>query len=85
MLQPNHHSTLHHAVYVLVVYEECAGVTVAVTAGVTILDEAAAVPLGVTAAVHAPVIEGTASTPDLIGTTFVPQFAELARWRFRLS
>ena len=29
-----------------------------------------------------PVIDGTASTPFPIATRFVPQFAELARWRF---
>jgi len=39
----------------------------------------------VTGAGQAPVIDGTASTPDPIGTRFVPQLAEFARRRFRLS
>lgn len=38
-----------------------------------------------TVAWHAPVIDGTESTPDPIATKFVPQLAEFARRRFRLS
>lgn len=36
-------------------------------------------------ALQAPVIDGTASVPEPIATTFVPQFAALAKWRFPLS